>query len=116
VNTPNNCAVGEFIAAPGPAIRSIIPDYGVQGISSTIIIVGARTHFSKSTTVTFSGSGITVRSVNLWKMKSGENNITVDITISETATPGVRDVTVTTPLESGKNEVVKGRIEVIESD
>jgi PKD repeat protein len=73
-----------------PTISSVNPNLGGQGQALTVIISGSK--FTDATAVSF-GSGITVNSFNV----DSFTQITASITINGSATPGARDVSVTTP-------------------
>ena len=70
-------------------ITSVSPNLGNQGETLDVTITG--TNFTGVTAVSF-GSGITVNSLAV----NGSNRIAADIIISSSATPGARDVSVTT--------------------
>jgi len=70
-------------------ITSVSPNLGNQGETLYVTITG--TNFTGVTAVSF-GSGITVNSLAV----NGSNRIAADIIISSSATPGARDVSVTT--------------------
>ena len=79
----------KFTAAP--AISSIDPDHGTQGQTlNDVNIIGA--NFTGTTKVNF-GNGIVVKSFHV----IGDARISVNITIDEAATPGIRSVSVTAP-------------------
>jgi hypothetical protein len=73
-----------------PTVSSVNPNQEVQGQTLNVIIWG--NYFTGTTSVSF-GSGITVNSFSV----DSATQITANITISGSATPGLRDVSVTTP-------------------
>ncbi len=77
-----------------PAISSVVPSFGEQAESCTVVLTGSR--FGDVTGVSFDG-GITVDDFSV----ESDTRITAHITIAQTATTGWRTVTVTTPLFSG---------------
>jgi hypothetical protein len=79
-----------------PAIISISRTKGNQGETLTVQIIG--TYFSGVTAVSF-GEGITTDSFS--EGNAATATILASISISGTATPGARDVSVTTPLGTG---------------
>jgi hypothetical protein len=75
-----------------PRITGLSPDSAPQGVSSALITING-SGFQTGATVGFSGTGVTVNSVNF--VNSSRLDVTVDI--NGLATPGARDVTVTNP-------------------
>ena len=72
-------------------IDAVSPDQGIQRQTlSGVIITG--TYLTEATSVSF-GSGIMVNTFTV----DNSTQITANITISSNATPGARDVSVTTP-------------------
>ena len=100
VNTGTNLAVSSVI----PAVGLLSPGEGPQGSSLTLEITGSNTNFLSSSTISFSGDGITINSV---KVNSPES-ITANISIQAGASIGFRDVTITTALGGGKTEIATG--------
>ncbi len=85
--------VGGFTVQPGlPAIASISPTAGIQGVNLTVVINGQFTDFTPGVTTASFGSGISVGTVTV----NGPTLASVPITISAFATAGPRTVTVTT--------------------
>jgi hypothetical protein len=74
-----------------PVIGSVEPSQACQGATLTVTISG--TDLSGATTVDFA-SGVTVTS---FQVNPDGTQITADITIDAAATPGSRDISVTTP-------------------
>jgi len=72
-----------------PIVTAVDPDQGYQGDTLDVTITG--TNFNGATPVSF-GAGITVNDFTV----DSNNQITADITIAAGATPGTRDVSVTT--------------------
>jgi hypothetical protein len=81
------------IQAP-PTITSVSPAEGTQGQSLAVTIAGG--YFAGATAVSL-GSGTTVTSLTV----DNANQITANVTIDPLASPGVRDVSVTTPSGTG---------------
>lgn len=83
---------GLFTVVALPAqITQIQPNSGEQGQSLLVTITGSNTNFSAQSTVSF-GPGITVTSISA----TSATRLTANINIAAGATPGLRDVTVTT--------------------
>lgn len=81
------------VVLPPPEITSVTPIQGRAGTTGlALTIAGVRTAFDDSTTVAFSGGGITVTSVNA--VSPTELQVVVDI--ARAAALGARDVTTTT--------------------
>jgi hypothetical protein len=96
-------------------LASVTPASGKQGGSDTITIVGSNTNFINGTSaVSFSGSGITVLSTTVARVPLNRNadigpldpntgttstQLTAEIEIAPNASPGFRDVFVTTGAE-----------------
>jgi hypothetical protein len=80
-----------YVPPTMPTISSVSPNNGIQGQSLFVIITG--NYLSGATAVSF-GSGITVTGYTV----NSATQITASITISGSATTGVRDVSVTTPV------------------
>lgn len=76
-------------APPSLLITELTPDSGEQGKAIDISILGES--FTEGATVTFSGTGISVTSVSF----ISNSEIMVSIAIDKDASPGPRDVTVT---------------------
>lgn len=74
-----------------PQITSITPNSGLQGQTLTVTIAGSR--FTPNSAVRFSGSGITVNSVNMVNSSS----LQVGISIASTAAVGLRNLIVSNP-------------------
>ena len=80
--------------AEAPTVASVSPNSGEQGATLEVTISG--TNFTGATAVSF-GDGITVNSFTV----VSATQITANISISATATLGLRDVSVTTPDGTG---------------
>jgi hypothetical protein len=79
---------------PPPTMTSVTPNSGKQGHTLDVTITG--TNFTGATVVSF-GDGITVNSFTV----DNDTQISASITIAGDATPGTRDVSVTTPKGTG---------------
>jgi len=77
------------IQAP-PTVTSLSSNYGLRGQTLDVSIYG--NHFSGVTVVSF-GAGVTVNNFKAFS----ETSIFTGITVAYTATPGLRDISVTTP-------------------
>jgi hypothetical protein len=73
-----------------PGMSSVNPDQAIQGQTLDVVVTG--THFNGTTLVSF-GAEI---NVNTYTVDS-DTQITVNITVDPNATPGPRDVSITTP-------------------
>lgn len=94
---------GETIVQPGttqtftgtaympPQINSVTPNRGRQGETLTLTIAGSR--FNPNTSVRFSGSGISVNSINM----INPSTLQVGISIAGTAPVGLRNLIVSNP-------------------
>jgi hypothetical protein len=100
INTGTNLAVSSVV----PAVGVITPDGAPRGSSLTLEVKGSNTNFLSSSSVSFSGDGITVNST----IVNSPESITVNISIHPDAALGFRDVTVTTALGEGKTETATG--------
>jgi YD repeat-containing protein len=84
-----NAALGLGCAAD-PAIKSIAPNTGQQGLSGiNVTITGSLTSFTSGSAVSL-GAGITVTNI----AASGATKITATLTVAANAAPGPRDLTV----------------------
>jgi hypothetical protein len=84
-----------FTVQPRTISFSISPASATQGQSLTVNITGAGTHFAQGTTTANFGTGITVGTLNV----TGPGSASANITIAQTATTGIRAVTITTGSE-----------------
>jgi internalin A len=75
---------------PSPTIRSVNPNSGIQGQTLSVTIIG--TYLTGATSVGL-GSGIAVNSFTV----DSPTQIVANVSISSGASPGARDVSVTTP-------------------
>lgn len=84
----------EVLCTTCGAIASVYPSSGMVGTSlDDVRITGSNTHFvDGSSVLSFSGSGIQVSNILVYE----DTVITAHLTISASASPGKRDVTVTT--------------------
>ncbi len=94
VTTPGGTGTltsGFTVNQASPTISNVSPNQGIQGQTlSSVILTG--TYLTGATSVSF-GTGITVNSLTV----NSPTQITTNITISSTATPGSRNISVTTP-------------------
>jgi len=86
----------EVTGTQGAAIASVDPDSAHAGSSLSLVVTGVNTHFSGSSTVEFSGSGIQVDGVGA----RDSLTLDVDITITADASRTARTITVTTDDEA----------------
>lgn len=88
-----------------PAI-TLSPSGSNAGTSPTVTVTGLNTHFvSGTTTVSVSGSGVTVGTITV----ASATSLTVALTIANTATGGARTLTVTTGSEAPQASFTIGR-------
>ena len=80
-----------FAVTGAPLILSASPNSGLQNQTLDVLITGSNTNFNAGSTVSF-GPGIAVNGVTF----NGPTSLTANISIQSSATPGARDVTVTT--------------------
>ncbi len=104
------------VIVPIPIITGVTPNSGMQGVGMPgptleVTITGEYTNFDSTSVVEFSGGGISV-SVP-YDVNPNGLELKVDITIDPDATPGSRDVTVTT---GGEVAPGPGLFEVIQRD
>jgi hypothetical protein len=82
-----------FMAAcggtPGPTLSAIAPSSGIQGAAVAVTLTG--TNFATGSTISLSGTGITVSNVTV----ASSTSITATFTIAATAPTGAQNVTVT---------------------
>ena len=81
----------EVAGLPRPVVSSVSPSSGEQGETLSVTVSGES--FDEGAGVEFSGDGITVQQVTYVSCYE----LSVDIAIAGTATPGARDVTVINP-------------------
>ena len=82
-----------FTVTGAPAITSLTPNSGQAGQTlATVAIVGQNTNFAQGTTTANFGAGITVNSLTV----TSPTTATANISIAANATPGPRNVTLTT--------------------
>ncbi len=92
---------------PPPSITKIFPAYGEQGETLNVTILGG--NFTKGCNVSFEPvNGITINSITF----INDSELRVNITISENATIGPRDVKVTNP--DGKSDKLEDGFKVVE--
>jgi hypothetical protein len=75
-----------------PSISVVDPPTGTQGITTNVALTGLFTNWVQGTSVASFGSGITVNTLTV----NSATSATANITISQTATIGSRNVSVTT--------------------
>jgi hypothetical protein len=87
---------GFTIQAGVPQITSVMPSTGPQGLTQSVQILGLFTHFSASSVVSISGTGVTIGNP-----PNAPDNLTLNVnfTVSTGAPAGLRNVTVTTGSE-----------------
>lgn len=91
-----NTYSGELLVVPpGPAIPRIAPSSASQGTQQAVVITGQNTHFITGTPVISLGSGITATLLGV----DSATSLRAMLTISPSAAPGTRTVTVTTGTE-----------------
>jgi RHS repeat-associated protein len=78
-----------------PALTTLTPNSAQQGQTLTVKIAGSFTGFLPGVTIATFGAGITVASVTV----NSPTSASAEITIDPAATPGPRDVTLTTGTE-----------------
>ncbi len=83
-------------AASPATISSVQPAQGTQGQTLIITITGQNTTFTQAATQVSFGAGITVASLAV----TGNTSLVAQITIATAASPGLRDITVTTATQS----------------
>ncbi len=76
-----------------PQVTSVLPNSGAQGLTQNVHIVGLFTHFSASSVVAISGTGVTIGNP---PASPDALNLNVNFTVSVGAPAGLRTVTVTT--------------------
>ena len=81
---------------PAPQILSVAPATGTPGQTESVTITAAYTNFVQGSTTANFGAGITVGTIAV----SSATTLTAQLTISPTATPGPRDVTVSTGVQT----------------
>lgn len=79
---------------PAPTVTTVAPNSGLQGQTENITLTG--TYFDNATVVSF-GTGVTTNSFSV----DNSTQITAEITVSPSATTGLRNVSVTTPGGTG---------------
>ena len=74
---------------PGPSLSAISPSSGIQGAAVAVTLTG--TNFATGSTISLSGTGITVSNLTV----ASSTSITATFTIAATAPTGAQNVTVT---------------------
>ncbi len=93
--TPPEISLGTFQVQVAASISTVTPSAGKQGFSVPIVITGLNTHFTNSSTVAVSGTGVTSSAITA--VSSTQLNAT--LTITGSATLGSRTLTVTSGTE-----------------
>ena len=88
-----------------PTVVVVTPSAVPQGAVVTVELSGGSTNFQNSSTVSVGGTGVTVLSRSVLS----PTRMLVALTVSGSAAPGFRDVTVTTNLGGGTIETARGR-------
>ncbi len=83
------------VNAGTPSLISVSPNTQGQGVTQPIVLTGAFTHFTTSSVITLSGTGVTVGTIT----NATSTSITVPFTVTPGAAAGTRTVTVTTGAE-----------------
>lgn len=92
-NTANNSATAKAsVSNPPPTISLVSPMLGIQGATITNLTITG-TNFQPTSTLSFSGTGITINSYG----PRTANQLIASITIATNAPTGARDVVVTNP-------------------
>jgi hypothetical protein len=100
LNSPQTVTLSGTGANPTASIINVTPGVGKTGAKVTgVQITGRYTHFTQATPAVSFGSGITVATP---VTVGSDTQLTVNLTISSTATPGSRTVTVTTGTEKAQ--------------
>lgn len=99
VTSPSGSAVSgmpfEVVVSPAPAIHSIVPIFGLQGQTITQFVINGA-NLRRASAVTLSpATGVAI--ANPPSVNADGTQATVQISISSTAPPGPRLVTITTP-------------------
>jgi hypothetical protein len=96
--TDNNA----FTVNPGtPALMSVAPNTLGQGITQTIVLSGAFTHFSNASVITVSGTGVNVGAI----INATPLSIQVPFTVTAGALATLRSVQVQSPVGAGTETV-----------
>ena len=88
-------AAGFTVTATPPLLTSMVPASGHQGQAVSSTITGLYTHWVQGQTQVDLGTGVTVNSVTVQNATS----LTVQLTVDVNATPGIRNLTVTSGSE-----------------
>jgi hypothetical protein len=92
---------GGFTVNPGPTVESTSPGSGDQGGAQNVIVKG--TNFAGSSTVSLSGSGVTINSTTF----ESATQIKLNVTVATSASTGARTVTVTNT-DAGAGSLASG--------
>lgn len=99
-----NAFVNAALSAVIPVVIAVEPVDLIQGATMDVLVRGGGTNFQPSSTVAFSGGGVTVNSKSVLSPRT----LKLNITVSSAAATGFRDVVVTTPLGTGETETTAG--------
>ena len=99
-----NAVTNTALAAIVPTVIATQPRDLYQGATMDVVVLGGKTNFLPSSTVSFSGGDIVVNSQSV----ISPSELLVNITVARDAEVGFRDITVTTPLGSGTVETASG--------
>ncbi len=108
VTTGSEVVTSTFSVTAGPAVLTVVaPNSATQGQSNlNITITGQGTHFAQGVTTASFGGDITVNTIAVTSATSA----TVNVTLQDFATPGLRTVTLTT---GGENAALVNGFNVI---
>jgi len=99
INTnPSDISIGTYQVPPPvttPSVSQISPSSGKQAATVPIIITGNNTHFSGSSTIGVSGSGVTVSGISA----PSAAQLDATLTIGTSATTGPQTLTITSGAE-----------------
>jgi hypothetical protein len=100
-NTPQTVALSGTGVSPTATLLNVSPGAGMAGATLTgVAVAGRYTHFTQGPPTVNFGPNITVST----PVVSSDTLLTVNLTISSTATPGATTVSVSTPLTAGGSE------------
>jgi FG-GAP-like repeat len=99
-----NIATNLSVSAVLPTVTLITPPAIPQGVALSVEVTGANTNFQGSSTVSVSGTGVSVLSRSV----ISSTRMLVGLSVSGTAATGFRDMTVVTNLGGGTLETATG--------
>ncbi|MBN2169245.1 MAG: IPT/TIG domain-containing protein [Actinobacteria bacterium] len=120
VTTGDEVAVpleGGFVIGDQPTITSVSPESVARGATLDVRVTGSATGFDNTSAAQF-GAGVNVNSVKF----EGPDTVLANITVSDDAAPGTRDVNVTTgaetpmPLSDGISVLPQPRVTGVSPD